>query len=90
MIFDAAAVPAWHRRDGAFGFASGKARACKRARSSSYGLRGQCLPIVPTPCKQHGRGDLRRFPLTKAGQKQLETEKRDWHAMAAIVSKVLE
>ena len=30
------------------------------------------------------------YALKKAGRKQLETEKRDWHAMAAIVGKVLE
>ncbi len=30
------------------------------------------------------------YALTKAGRKELETEKRDWHAMAAIVGKVLE
>lgn len=30
------------------------------------------------------------YALTKTGRKQLKTEKSDWHAMAAIVGKVLE
>ena len=30
------------------------------------------------------------YALTKVGRERLESEKRDWHAMAAIVDKVLE